>query len=195
MARLAPLERSSLPSLEPTFALTEGFLGFLPNDVLTMAHMPQATRAFMEFCVTIYREATLPENLLHLVSLVASAAAGCRYCTSHTANKLSEVGERAEKIAAVWEFQTSPIFSAAEKAALQLAFGAGQSPSSVTDEDFKIAREHFSDREIVEILMIVCQFGFWNRWNDTVATKLEAIPATFSRDNLPATRWSIDKHE
>jgi alkylhydroperoxidase family enzyme len=192
MPNLQPLARESLPELEPTFQLTEGFLGFLPNDVLTMAHMPQTTQRFMEFCVSLYREATLPVTLLQLVGLVASAAAGCRYCTAHTANMAGRVNVASEKVAAIWEFETSTLYTDAERAALRLAFNTAQ--SSATPELFAAAKAHYSESEIVQILIVVCQFGFWNRWNDSVATTLEDGPKAYSLKHLPAARWTPDKH-
>jgi len=56
-----------------------------------------------------------------LVSLVASQAAGCRYCQAHTANLSSIYRAEDEKIGAVWEFESSPHFSERERAALRLA--------------------------------------------------------------------------
>lgn len=194
MAYLAPLARSSLPELEPTFQLTEGFLGFLPNDVLTMAHLPQTTRLFLEFCVSLYTEATLPPELLHLVSMMASTSAGCRYCTAHTANKTAQTGVAVEKIKQLWNFETSPLFSPAERAALTLALLAAQSPSGVTAGTIDDAKQFYSEAEIVQLLFVICQFGFWNRWNDALATTLEDAPRAFSLSALPDTRWTAGKH-
>lgn len=194
MAYLTPLAREAVPELETTFALTEGFLGFLPNDVLTMARLPGPTRAFMEFCIAIYQSASLPQPLLHLVGMMASSAAGCRYCTAHTANKAQEDGVAAEKVAALWDYETSPLFSEGERAALAFAQRAGHAPSLVTATDYDALRAHFSDTEITELLFVICQFGFWNRWNDSVATLLEPGPRDFAKAALAPTHWTQDKH-
>ena len=194
MAFLAPLNRSDVPTLEPTFQDTETFLGFLPNDVLTMARMPEATEAFMHFCISIYRNATLPQTLLHMVGMMSSAASGCRYCTAHTANKAFEEGVDQAKVAAMWDFETSPLFTDAERAALNFAMNAGQSPSAVTAADYDALRAHYSDDEITEMLFVICQFGFWNRWNDSVGTLLEDTPRQFAETNLSGEKWTLDKH-
>lgn len=191
---LKPLLRADLPEMEPTFQLTEQFLGFLPNDVLTMARMPAATKAFMDFCIAVYSTATLSPQLLHLVGLMASSAAGCVYCTAHTANKSNEDGVDAAKISAIWEFQNSPLFDAGERGALSFALKAAQTPSGLDAEDFRVLAQHYSDVEITEILMVICQFGFWNRWNDSVATTLETTPFDFAEATLPKARWKAGKH-
>ena len=194
MPYLDTLDRSSLPELEETFKKTEQFLGFLPNDVLTMAHAPEATRAFMDFCISIYENATLPQGLLHLVGMMTSAASGCRYCTAHTANKASEDGVEPAKLANLWEFETHDAFSDAERAALNFAFKGGQSPSLVAAEDYARLRVFYSEGEIVELLLIICQFGFWNRWNDNAGTLLEDTPRNFAEANLPESKWTLGKH-
>lgn len=183
-----------MPQLEETFQETEGFLGFLPNDVLTMAHRPEATKAFMDFCFALYGNATLSPILLHMVGMMASAGAGCKYCTAHTANKLYEESGDAAKVANMWSYASAPEFSEAERAALDYAFAAGQSPSGVTPDHYTALREHYSEGEIVEILFVICQFGFWNRWNDSMATVLEDAPRQFSAQNLDPSRWTLGKH-
>ena len=50
---------------------------------------------------------------------------------------------------------------------------------------FAALREHYSEREIVQIVAVISLFGFLNRWNDTMATQLEASPVEF------ATQWSV----
>ena len=194
MTHITPLIRSDLPELEQTFKKTEAFLGFLPNDVLTMARMPEATAAFMDFCIAIYTTATLPVPFLHLIGLVSSAAAGCRYCAAHTANKAKEDGVVQEKIDAVWEYETSSIFTEAERVALRFTSAASQTPTQVNAEHFEDLRKHFTENEITQLLMVICQFGFWNRWNDTVATQLEAIPRKFARENIDGKNWTLGKH-
>jgi len=194
MPFIKPLERKNLSSLEETFQGTEGFLGFLPNDVLTMAYIPQATEAFMHFCVSLYQNATLPTPIVHLIGMMASAASGCRYCTAHTANKSFEEGIGKEKIAALWEFETSEYFTESERAALSFALAAGQTPNLVEQAHYNRLRKHFTEKEIVEMLFIICQFGFWNRWNDSVGTQLENTPKSFAEDALPSNAWQLGKH-
>lgn len=194
MPFIEPLKREDLSDLEVTFQGTEGFLGFLPNDVLTMAHLPEATQAFLDFCLTLYGNAKLPQELLLMVGMMASAASGCRYCTAHNANKLTEAGVENEKIAKIWMYETDPIFTPAERAALALAATAAQSPSLVQQEHYDELRQYYTDKEIVEILFVICQFGFWNRWNDSVGTVLEDTPKSFSENVLPSEHWSLDKH-
>ena len=192
---LQPLKREDVPDLEPTFKAMEDWLGFLPNDLLTMARLPMITAAFSQFCYTLMDEATLSPQLLYLVTLMASATSGCRYCMAHTANKSNELGMDAQKVDAIWEFETSPLFDERERLALGFAFKAAQSPSTLEQSDFDDMATCFTETEVCEIVFIVAQMGFWNRWNDSVATTIEATPLAFCKANLSQDHWEAGKHD
>ena len=53
---------------------------------------------------------------------------------------------------------------------------------------------HWSESEIVEILGVVAMFGFLNRWNDSMATPLEAVPLQVARDAAGEQGWEPGKH-
>jgi hypothetical protein len=46
----------------------------------------------------------------------------------------------------------------------------------------------------VEILAAICPYAFLNRWNDTVATKLEAAPRELGERVLARGGWTGGKH-
>jgi alkylhydroperoxidase family enzyme len=129
-----------------------------------------------------------------LISLVASQAAGCRYCQAHMANLASIYQASDAKIAAVWDFETSELFSQAERAALRLAFHGASVPNAVTQADFVEVGKHFDEGQIVEIVASIALFGFLNRWNDTVATELEDRAANVARRTLADAGWEPGKH-
>jgi uncharacterized peroxidase-related enzyme len=196
MARLEPLTLAEVPDeLRPVFDYAGELMGFTANDVLTMARWPALLKAMQQLVGVIYGPGELEDGLKRLVAMVVSSAAGCRYCQAHTAHGSSKLrGMTAAKIAAVWEFETSELFDERERAALRVARGAGQVPNAVTDGEFADLRRHFGDQEVPEIMGIIGLFGFLNRWNDTLATELEATPLGFARDTLPAGSWEPGKH-
>ncbi|MEO5843059.1 MAG: hypothetical protein ABIQ73_04785 [Acidimicrobiales bacterium] len=100
----------------------------------------------------------------------------------------------AAKITAIWEFETNELFSDKERAALRLALAMGQSPNAVTDQHIDDLREYYDDAQIVEMIAAVCNFGFWNRWNDTVATDLEQPVYELANALLSPRGWSAAKH-
>ena len=194
MARIEPLAREDMPELEPLFAHYDDTLSFVPNSLYTMARRPEILRAFSELITAIWRTGTLPIDLKPLIAIVASVSAGCRYCQAHEAVDAHERGVDAAKIAAIWEFETSPLYSDAERVALRLARDASVVPNGVTDESFEELRRHWDDGQIVEILAVVGLFGFLNRWNDSVATDLEDDPFSFASGTYSPTDWEPGKH-
>jgi uncharacterized peroxidase-related enzyme len=193
MARVPPVPREDVPELEDAFAPVEQRMGFLPNSMLTMAHRPEILRAVAGLSQAARTGAVSPE-LKELVALVASTAAGCRYCQAHTASNATRKGAHAEKIAQVWSYESSDLFSDADRAALRLAHHAALVPNAVTDEDFEELRGHFDDGEIVELMTMIALFGFLNRWNDTLATDLEATPLALASDVIGPAGWEPGKH-
>jgi alkylhydroperoxidase family enzyme len=85
------------------------------------------------------------------------------------------------------------LFDAKERAALDFALAAAAQPNAMTDDLFAATQLHWTDAQIVEILGVVAMFGFLNRWNDTLATPLEAAPQAVATQAL-GDSWSAGKH-
>ena len=114
---------------------------------------------------------------------------------AHNAGGSLRSGIKDEKLAAVWEYRTSALFTEAERVALEFAIAAASQPNGVTDELFVRMKQHWSEGEIVEITALVAYFGFMNRFNDTMATPLEDEPAAVAEKHIAAHGWSIGKHK
>lgn len=98
------------------------------------------------------------------------------------------------KLEAIWEYKTSPLYTPAERVALDFAIAAASQPNAVTDEMFEAMKRHWSEGEIVEILAVVSLFGFMNRWNDSLATPLEEEPREVGERHLAGHGWTPGKH-
>ena len=114
-----------------------------------------------------------------LIGVITSNTQSCQYCKTHAGHAATELGLPLAKIEAVYEFESSPLFTDAERSALRLAWHGALQPNAVTDDDMSEAKQHFSDREIVEIVSVIALYGFLNRLNSTLATELESKPAAF----------------
>jgi uncharacterized peroxidase-related enzyme len=193
MANMEPLRREDHPELEELFQRYDDTLSFVPNSLFTMARRPEILRAFSELITQIWRTGTLPMYLKPLIGVMSSVAAGCRYCQAHEAVDAKMRGVDGEKIAAIWDFERSPLYDEAERAALRFARDASLVPNEVTPARFAELREHWDDGQIVEMLAVIGLFGFLNRWNDTMATDLEEIPFMFAEDRY-GERWEPGKH-
>ena len=129
-----------------------------------------------------------------LLAHFASRAAGCRYCMAHTVGGAAKLGVDEEKLDALWDYRSSPLYSEAERLALDFALAAGSVPNEVTDEMFAAMRRHWSDAQMVEIVGVISLFGFMNRWNDTMATPLEEEPTEVGERYLAKQGWQPGKH-
>ena len=195
MTHITPKQREELPELEPMFQMVEGSMGFLPNSMLIMAHWPEMTQAFGGLGATILNGGELDAGLKQMIAFAVSNAAGCRYCQAHTANSAQKNNVSVEKIQAVFEFESSDLFTQQEKAALRVAVHAGMVPNAVEPRHMSELSEHYTPKQIVEIVGVISLFGFLNRWNDTMATTLESSPKSFASEQLQAKGWITGKHE
>lgn len=195
MPRIEPKAIEDTGALRPVIEASQSRMGFVPNSMLILAHRPEILRGFRQLTEAINGpSATIDRQLRNLIAQMASRAAGCGYCMAHTANSGERSGISSEKEHALWEFETSPLYSDAERAALRVARGAAQVPNAVSDEDFAELRSYFTDAQVVEIVAVIALYGFYNRFNDTMATQLEKSPLEAGRRYLAERGWTPGKH-
>jgi len=196
MARISPAPTERLSELKDVFERAEQALGFVPNSFYIMGRNPDLMRAFSRLAREVIGvPGKVPMGLKRMVAHIASRSAGCQYCMAHTAESAAEMdGVAPEKIEAIFDYERSDLFSDAERAALALAQAAGQTPNLVTDPDMDALKTHFDEDQIVEIVAVICLFGWLNRFNDTMATDLEQRPMAFGEKHLAPGGWEVGKH-
>ena len=197
MTRMNPIsiEECIDPELKNTFNHFVKTLGFVPNSLLTMQRVPDIAKAVIQLNKAVFApDGRVDLGFKRLLAHMSSFAAGCQYCKAHTTVSATRHGIDEEKMAAIYEYQTSPLFSDAERVALDFALAAGSVPNGVTDELYAQLREHWSEEDIVEMLGVVCMFGVFNRWNDSMATPLEEIPVETAEKIIGDKGWDVGKH-
>jgi alkylhydroperoxidase family enzyme len=125
---------------------------------------------------------------------MASIAGGCQHCQAHGAYTLHMMGVDADRIRDIWTFEESTEFSEAEKAALRLARDGALVPNMVEPGHFAKLRAHYPDRHIVEMLAVVSLAGWYNRWNNSIATVTDRESVDWAEANLKAVGWELGKH-
>jgi len=195
MSHMKPLPPETSPELSDDFAIFERILGFVPNSLLTMQRRPKMVKGFGALTKSVMDpDGAVDLGLMRLIAHFASRAAGCQYCEAHSliAAKIHDVPQ--EKIDAIWDYKTSPLYTDAERVALDFALAAGSVPNAVDAELFGNLRQHWNEEQIVQILGAVCLYGFLNRWNDSMATDLEASPREMGEKVLSSGGWTGGKH-
>ncbi len=195
MAHLTPLPKETTPELAEDFAIFEQILGFVPNSLLTMQRKPAMVKGFGVLTKAVMSpDGDVDLGFKRLLAHFASRAAGCQYCEAHSLIAAKIHGIDDEKVAAVWEYQTSSLYSEAERVALDYALAAGSVPNAVDDQLMVRMKACWSDDQIVEILGAICLYGFLNRWNDSMATELEDAPKKLGEEILSKGGWTGGKH-
>lgn len=197
MAIVEPLSEEQMdPSLREEVQFFKGPLGVIPNSVRTMAHRPEIARAFTNLNIAVMTDygAVTPE-FKRILGYVSSYASGCLYCQAHMILASERFNASEERLNDVFNFDESPHFSDAEKAALRFAHAATQVPNAVTPQMGVDLRAHWQPEDIVEIMGVVALFGYLNRWNDSMGSALEDLPISKGEQRLAdATGWRVGKH-
>lgn len=194
MPNIKPLTREELAEFEPFFSIMESAVGWVPSSHYTMGHRAPILGAFNGLVLAVFGPGKVDPALKQLVAMMASVSAGCRYCQAHTSTAAAHSGVAAEKVEAVFDFESSDLFSESEKAALRLARDAAIVPNATSAAHFDELRKHFDEEQIVEIMAAISIMGWLNRWNDTMATELEETPLAFASSALASHGWEVGKH-
>lgn len=186
MSRLKPLSPDTLPELQDTFQHFRGLLGYVPNNALVLARKPKMVKGLAGLASAVWDPSNeVDRGLKRLVAYMASKTYGSKYSMAHSAEAAHRSGVSEAKIEAVDNFRTSPLFTEAERAALDFTIAAATQPNGVTDEVFDRMKKHWTDSQIVEIAAVVAINGFLNRWSGIFQLELEEEPARFSKKHLP----------
>jgi AhpD family alkylhydroperoxidase len=102
--------------------------------------------------------------LLDLVKTRASQINGCAYCIDMHTKDARARGETEQRLYALDAWRETPFYDERERAALAwtealTVLGEGHVPDAV----YEHAREHFSERELVELALAVVAINGWNR--------------------------------
>jgi len=124
---------------------------------------PEAVKAVLGL-ETYVRRSGLERSLLELVKLRASFINGCAYCIDmHSKDALAE-GESDQRIFAVPVWKETPFFTPRERAALAFTEAVTLiGRDGVPDDVYDAAREHFSEKEMVDLTIAIATINVWNR--------------------------------
>jgi len=166
MPHITPLTTDDCEDASAEINWLASATGFTANSMLSLGHRPEIAKAVLGLIRAVVRnpEGTVAPELRWLVAHVSSLSNGCT------------------KLDAIWEFETSDVFTNAERAALRIAVTGGQCPSYADPEDMAELKKHFNEAQVVEIGAVIALFGFNNRWNSLMQTDLEHEVTSFVAD-------------
>ena len=118
----------------------------------------------------------LDPKLRELVKIRVSQINGCAYCLAMHTRDARKLGETDERMHLLNAWREAQIYSARERAALGwieavTLVAQGHVPDAVYQE----ARQHFSEKELVDLTYLASTINAWNR----LAISSRAVPGAY----------------
>jgi AhpD family alkylhydroperoxidase len=131
--------------------------------------LPGALKPIQEVAAQA-KTAGVPELTLELVHMRASQINGCSVCVTYGLQGLRKAGESDERLALIAAWRESPLFTDAERAALNLAEHAtrlADSSDPVPDAVWDEAARHYDEKQLAGIVLTIAMTNMFNRVNAT----------------------------
>ncbi|MGO2558915.1 carboxymuconolactone decarboxylase family protein [Brachybacterium sp.] len=114
---------------------------------------------------TASRWTKLPRTLNALTVMAVAQEIGCSWCMDFGYWENHHRGVEPAKLQAVGSWRTSEVFTPLERAVLEYATAATQTPPTVTDEMVARLRGDLSDAQVVELASLVSLENYRSRTN------------------------------
>ncbi|MDT7600436.1 MAG: hypothetical protein QOK26_2513 [Pseudonocardiales bacterium] len=113
----------------------------------------------------------VPATTLELVHLRASQINGCGACVDAGVQSARKAGETDDRLLRVAAWRETDLFTDAERAALALTEAAtrlADRTEAVTDAIWDEAADHFDEKGLAAIILMIATTNFFNRINTTI---------------------------
>jgi len=118
----------------------------------------------------------LDPKLLELVKLRASLINGCAYCVDMHTKVARSLGETEQRLYEVSLWREAPFYTEQERAALAWTEAVTLvSIDHVPDDVYETARQHFDEKELIDLTTAIVAINGWNR----LAIAFRTVPGTF----------------
>jgi AhpD family alkylhydroperoxidase len=108
--------------------------------------------------------AGLEPSLIELVKIRASQLNGCAFCLDMHTKDARAAGETEQRIYVLSAWREAPFYTPRERAALAWTEAVTQlGPHGVPDEVYDTTREHFDEKQLVDLTMAIIAINGWNR--------------------------------
>jgi AhpD family alkylhydroperoxidase len=120
---------------------------------------------------TAMHQGGVPATTLELVHLRASQINGCGACVDAGVQSARGAGETDDRLLRVVAWRETDLFTDAERAALALTEAAtrlADRTEAVSDEVWDAAADHFGEKGLSAIILMIATTNFFNRINTTI---------------------------
>jgi alkylhydroperoxidase family enzyme len=153
--------------------------GRISNFSKVLAHQPAALRGWMlpNDAIRLNKVKTDPDyvKIQQLVIIKTSALNRSAYCMSHNVPLGRKIGLSEEQIAAAQgsDYMQSSALDERQKAAIRWAEAVTNMTARSDDDAFAAMKQHFSEREIVELTVFCGMWNYSNRLCEALHVDLE----------------------
>lgn len=106
----------------------------------------------------------LEHSLLELVKTRASQINGCAFCIDMHTKDARAAGETEQRLYVLSAWREAPFFTPRERAALAWTEAVTLiHQNHVPDDVYREAREHFTEKELVDLTLAIIAINGWNR--------------------------------
>lgn len=130
-----------------------------------MGHNLRVGLAYGMFQMRVLRWRSLDDKIKDLAVMATSFKIGCTWCIDFGTWEASTRGLPLKKIEAVPAWRHSDLFTPLERLVMEYAEAMSDDPPSVTDELSAALREHLSDKQLVELTMMIAIENMRSRFN------------------------------
>jgi AhpD family alkylhydroperoxidase len=110
------------------------------------------------------RGSSLDRKLINLLYIRVSQINGCAFCLDMHLKEAAESGENQQRLWSLSAWRETPFFEEHERAALALAEHITLvAEKGVPDDIYAEAARHFSQEQIIQLLMAITTINGWNR--------------------------------
>jgi AhpD family alkylhydroperoxidase len=126
----------------------------------------------------------LDHKLIHLLKMRASQINGCAYCIDMHSKDARALGESEQRLYELNAWRETPFYTDRERAALEWTESLTLvSQTHVPDEVYESVKKHFSEKEIVDLSILVSVINVWNR----LAISTRTLPGTYKPQQAAAS--------
>ncbi len=149
----------------------------LLNIFKVFGHTPELGALFTDIVMAILKDGELDWVTKELLILKATHRNDCQYCVVQHETLSKRLGISEEKIADIGgdRYKTSPLFTAAEKALMDLTVQIGVDANHVSKELWDRLHEHFSEPQIVEAVFTITTYIGVSKFGDALGVALEPV--------------------
>lgn len=186
---LRPIEDPADPVLKEAYAKYREWLGRVVTPIkVHSSRLPPAFFQFYQNAGELDRQLVVPADLARLIRYRVAMLNDCEFCMDASRATLTAAGVDPRKVDEVEHYGAGPHFSEKERAALDYAMEMTQK-KQVERKTFDRLAQHFSEREICEIVYLVASEHLNNLTNrglnigsdgmcERLGTQKPATPAT-----------------